>query len=138
MAKIKTVRNDGDVDAFLASVPNETRRNDAIAVCKMMRGVTRQKPQMWGDAIVGFGTMTYRNTLGENEWPMVAFSPRKQALTIYINNGFANYQKLLGKLGPHTTSVSCLYVKRLADVDQKVLRQMIAESYAHERKMAST
>ncbi|MET1003626.1 MAG: DUF1801 domain-containing protein [Acidimicrobiia bacterium] len=135
MATIKTVRNDGDVGAFLASVADETRRNDAIAICKMMRGVTRKKPEMWGDAIVGFGTHSYRNARGdENDWFVVGFSPRKQNLTVYIVNGFDDYTDLLADLGPHSTSKSCLYIKRLADVDQKVLRELVTASVAHARK----
>ena len=135
MATIKTVRNDGDVDAFLASVADETRRNDAIAVCKLMRAVTRKPPEMWGDTIVGFGTHSYRNSRGDdNDWFVIGFSPRKRNLTLYIVNGFDDYDDLLARLGPHSTSKSCLYIKRLADVDQKVLRQLVTASVAHVRK----
>jgi len=134
VATIKTQRNDGDVDAFLATVGDDTRREDARAVCDLMAEVTGDPPEMWGDAIVGFGDRRYRNGTGKvAEWFVVGFSPRKLNLTLYIMDGFEQYDDLLGALGKHTTGKSCLYVKRLADVDLQVLKRLVETSVAHVR-----
>lgn len=132
MAELKTSRNDRDVDAFLASVENERRRSDAIAVKGLMTEITGDEPQMWGDSIVGFKTYLYTPGAGgaEREWFTVGFSPRKAALTLYIMDGFSEYETLLGSLGKHTTGKSCLYIKKLEDVDIDVLRQLITRSVA--------
>lgn len=89
---------------------------------------------MWGDSIVGFGIMHDKNTPGGGDWPLIGFSPRKQALTLYIMTGFDGYEKLLSKLGKHKTGKACLYIKKLADVDQNVLREMIFRSILKQRQ----
>ena len=95
-----------------------------------MQEVTGEPPVMWGDSIVGFGTYHYRYKSGrEGDWPRTGFSPRKQYLAIYIMPGFDSYEALLARLGKHRTSVSCLYINKLADVDLDVLREIIAESH---------
>ena len=92
--------------------------------------VTGEQPTMWGGSIVGFGTYHYRYASGrEGDGPAVGFSPRKQALTIYVSEGFEAYDDLLARLGPHSTGKSCLYIKRLADVDEDVLRSLVEGGY---------
>lgn len=126
MAEPKTTKNDASVAAFLAGVQDPRRRADAEAVCELMTEVTGESPVMWGSSIVGFGSYRYRYATGrQGDWPAVAFSPRKQSLTIYVSQGFDAYQDLLGRLGPHSTGRSCLYIKRLSDVDTDVLRRLV-------------
>ena len=130
MADIKTVENDGDVEAFLASVANETRRNDARTLIDLMQRVTGLPPRMWGPSIIGFGRYHYKYASGhEGDMCAAGFSPRKAALTVYFE-GFDDYTDDLARLGPHTTSVSCLYIKRLDDIDLGVLEDMLRRSYA--------
>jgi hypothetical protein len=126
MAEPRTVRNRTSVQEFLAAVPDPRRRADAQALCALMTEVTGAQPQMWGTSIVGFGTYHYRYASGrEGDWPAVGLSPRKQALTVYISAGFDAYTELLGRLGPHSTGRSCLYLKRLSDVDEEALRGLV-------------
>jgi len=135
MAELKTKRNKGDVDAFLDSVANEKRRQDSFTVLELMKQVTGKKPEMWGDSIVGFGSYHYKYASGrEGDWFLVGFSPRAQNLTLYIMAGFDTYETLLGKLGKHTTGKSCLYIKRLEDVDMDVLKELVRRSVEHMEK----
>lgn len=130
MSDLKTQVNDASVEDFLAAVPNARRREDSGKVLDLMREVTGEPARMWGDSIVGFGTYHYRYKSGrEGDWPRTGFSPRKQYLAIYIMPGFAEYEALLSRLGKHRTSVSCLYINKLADVDMDVLREIVAGSY---------
>lgn len=97
----------------------------------MMREISGEQPVMWGPSIIGFGSIHYRYKSGrEGDIPLLGFSPRKTAITIYFSEGFSDYQAELAHLGKHTTSVSCLYIKRLADIDVAVLRQMLVHSEA--------
>lgn len=132
MAELKTSRNDGDVDAFLDSVDNETRRRDALVMKDLMADITGEKPEMWGNSIVGYGAYTYKPKSGGslNEWMKVGFSPRKQSLTLYIMDGFSDYESLLGQLGNHSTGKACLYIKDLNNVDMDVLKNLITASVA--------
>ncbi len=118
------------MEDFLAAVPNARRREDSGKVLDLMLEVTGEPARMWGDSIVGFGTYHYRYKSGrEGDWPRTGFSPRKQYLAIYIMPGFDEYEALLSRLGKHRTSVSCLYINKLADVDMDVLREIVAGSY---------
>lgn len=126
---IKTQPHDGDVEAFLDAVANDRRRQDARRMLAIMTEITGERPVMWGPSIVGFGESEYTNTTGTNVWPRTGFSPRKASLTVYIMEGFDNHQDLLARLGPHTHSVSCLYIKDLAKVDEPVLRELITTSW---------
>ena len=127
---MKTQLNDASVEDFLASVGNARRRQDSADVLELMQDVTGETPRMWGDSIVGFGSYHYRYKSGrEGDWPRIGFSPRKQYLAIYIMPGFGDYQDLLTRLGKHRTSVSCLYINKLADVGRDVLREIIAAAY---------
>ncbi len=132
MAEPKTRENDGNVEAFLASVEPEWKRQDSFELRDIFQEVTGEEPRMWGDSILGFGkyTMTYADGKKRN-WAATGFSPRKQSFTVYISDGFDEYQALLSKLGKHTTSKVCVYFKRLEDVDESVLRELIATSYRH-------
>lgn len=126
MAEPKTSRNATSVADFLAGVADPHRRADAEAVCALMADVTGAEPVMWGSGIVGFGTYHYEYASGRaGDWPPVALSPRKQALTVYLSEGFEAQADLLDRLGPHSVGKSCLYLKRLSDVDQQVLRALV-------------
>ncbi|HLL67900.1 MAG TPA: DUF1801 domain-containing protein [Micromonosporaceae bacterium] len=130
MAEPKTTANRADPADFLAAVPDPDRRADAQALCALMADVTGAQPVMWGSSIVGFGSYHYRYASGrEGDSAAVSFAPRKQALTIYLSEGFEAYGDLLGRLGPHRTGKSCLHLKRLADVDQQVLRSLVAGGF---------
>ena len=97
-----------------------------------MRRVTGDEPAMWGPSIVGFGSYHYKYASGrEGDWMKVGFSPRKQQLTLYIMSGFSRFDELMGRLGKHSTGKSCLYIKRLEDVDLGVLEELVRESVAH-------
>ena len=131
MAAIKTQKNDVDVLTFLESVNDEIKRKDAMTLLAMMKKITRQEPKMWGSSIVGFGSFHYKSERSkqEGDWFMTGFSPRKQNLTVYIIPGFAKYETLMKKLGKFKTSVSCLYINKLADVDSKILIELITVAY---------
>ncbi|SRR5690606_11806294 len=134
MAQLKTQPHGGDVTAFLNQVDDAEKRADCFTLLQMMQEVTGEPPVMWGDAMVGFGRYRYKYASGrEGEWFLTGFAPRKQNLTVYIIAGFEDYEGLLARLGKHRTSVSCLYVKRLADVDLDVLRELVTRSVAHMR-----
>jgi uncharacterized protein YdhG (YjbR/CyaY superfamily) len=128
----KTRPTDASVADFIAAVPDAQKRADCAAVSTLMEKVTKAKPVMWGPGIVGFGSMPLYYANGKSlDWPLVGFSPRKEALTLYIMAGFENYEPLMAKLGKHKIGKSCLYIKKLADVDQKVLKQLIEQSVKH-------
>ena len=125
MAENKTMPTDADVGAFIDGVDSDRRRQEARTVLALMREITGEEPVMWGPSIIGFGRVHYRYDSGrEGDMPAAAFSPRKSQLTVYIDE-FDEREELLEQLGPHSTGKSCLYIKRLADVDQDVLEQML-------------
>lgn len=130
MAELKTRVNDAaSVDAFIDSVEDEEKRRDCLQIMKMMKQAARAEPKMWGTSIVGFGNYHYKYASGrEGDWMLTGFSPRRQNITLYIMTGFERYGDLLKKLGKHTSGVSCLYIKRLKDVDVKVLKELVSES----------
>jgi len=132
VAEPKTRPTDADVGAFLESVADERRRDDAKAVCRLMQEVTSEEPVLWGTSIVGFGSVRLRYASGrELDWPVTGFSPRKTATTVYLMDGFEERSDLLARLGPHSTGKSCLYLTRLSDVDLAVLRELVSESVRH-------
>lgn len=129
MAENKTQRNKKSVSAFLKSVEDPQRRADAVEICKLMEKITKRKPEMWGDSLIGFGSYHYKYASGrEGEWFLTGFSPRKQNLTLYIMTGFDKYDELMKKLGKYKTGKSCLYLNKLSDADPKVLQKLIRES----------
>jgi hypothetical protein len=128
-AEVKTKVNDASVTEFLDGVADEQRRNDCYEILKMMKQVTKEEPKMWGSSIVGFGSYHYKGKSGrEGDWMLTGFSPRKQALTLYLMGGFEAHDELLEKLGKFTTGAGCLYIKRLGDVDKKVLKELVQAS----------
>jgi hypothetical protein len=137
MAKaLKTQKNKASVKEFLDKVPDERRKKDARAVSALMEDVTGEKPSMWGGSMVGFGSYHYKYDSGqEGDWPLVAFSPRKDSLTLYIMPGFAEYSELLEKLGKHKTGRSCLYIKSLDDVHVPTLKTLVRQSVKHMKQM---
>ena len=132
MAELKTKRTDSSVKAFLDKVTDESRRKDCQALVRMMTRAVKAKPKMWGPAIIGFGDYRYKYASGrENDWFLVGFSPRKQDLTLYIMAGFDRFDALLATLGKYKTGKSCLYIKRLSDIDLSVLEALIVASVKH-------
>lgn len=131
MAELKTRPTDASVEEFLNKVEDDKKRKDAFELLEIFKKVTGEEPKMWGDSIVGFGTYVYKYASGRTaEWMECGFSPRKQNLTVYIMTGFDGFGEALSKLGKHKTGKSCLYIKKLKDIDQAVLEKMIAESIA--------
>lgn len=129
----KTQPTDAAVADFIAALPDAVRRDDCNALIDTMRRASGKPPRMWGPAIVGFGNYHYRYESGRSgEMPQVAFSPRKGDLTLYLMPGFEQQQAqaLLARLGKHKVGKSCLYIKRLADVDRGVLDELIDGSLA--------
>lgn len=132
MAELKTKENDASVEAFIDSVDDETKREDSRWLLRMMSDVTGEEPKMWGTSIIGFGSYHYKYASGrEGDWPKTGFSPRKQSLTLYIMDGFGKYDELMEQLGKHKTGKSCLYIKRLSDVDTGVLKKLVKASVKH-------
>ena len=135
MTELKTKVNDADVVAFLNGVADERKRQDCFAVLELMRRVTGAEPKMWGDSIVGFDSYRYIYATGRSgDWPITGFSPRAQNITLYIMAGFDQYDVLLARLGKHKIGKSCLYIKRLTDVDLTVLEELVALSVEHMRR----
>jgi hypothetical protein len=130
MSELKTKVNNASVKDFLNSVENEQIRKDCFEISKMMENITKAKPKMWGASIVGFGSYHYIGKSGrEGDWMLTGFSPRKQNLTLYLMGGFDSVNNLLKKLGKYKTSAgSCLYIKKLDDVDKKVLKELVIAS----------
>jgi Domain of unknown function (DU1801) len=130
----KTKPTKWSVDGFINALTDQRKRADAKALVKVMQRATGEMPKMWGPSIVGFGSYHYAYDSGrEGDMPLVGFSPRKAAIVLYIMTGFSNREALLAKLGKHTTGKACLYVKTLADVDQKVLETLVVKSVAATR-----
>lgn len=136
MADNKTQPTAASVRAFLAAVPNAKRREDSLVVAAMMEKATGAPPRMWGPSIVGFGSYHYTYASGrEGDAPLTGFSPRKEALTLYILGGFDTYDELVRQLGRCRTGKACLYIKSLDDVNLKVLRRLITASVRHMRRL---
>ena len=135
MAEQKTLPTKVSVEQFLKTVEKKKKRNDCLKLTDMMQKITKEKPIMWGPAIVGFGSYKYKYSSGHEGVSCIAgFSPRKAAIALYIVPGFKNYQEHLKKLGKHKTSGSCLHIKKLSDVDETVLKEMIREGYKDKKE----
>ena len=125
-AQLKTAPTGASVTEFLNSIDHEERRRDAKRLAKLLRETTGKRPKMWGPSIVGYGKYAYKYTSGrEGEYFRAGFSPRKANLVVYIMPGYTNFSDLLKKLGPHKIGKSCLYLKRLDDIDLKVLQRLV-------------
>ncbi len=128
MAANKTVKTDASVDDYLVGIAGP-RGEDARTLNDLLTAATGLEPALWGPSIVGYGDRHLVYESGrELEWFQVGFAARKQALTLYLTEGFEGYDELLERLGPHTTGVGCLYVKRLSDVDSAVLTELVRRS----------
>lgn len=135
MAELKTQATSQDPQEFLETIQPADKKQDGFTLLEMFKKVTGEKPVMWGSSIVGFGKYHYKSerSTQEGDWPLVSFSPRKQNLSLYIMNGIHTSPELK-KLGKHKASVGCLYINKLADVDEKVLAKLIKESYEHMKR----
>ena len=139
MAENKTKATKVSVTAFINSIDDKQKRADVRKVAAMMRKATGKRAKMWGSSIVGYGTYHYKYESGrEGDFMVSGFSPRKQALTVYIMAGFKEFEALMKKLGKYKTGKSCLYIKRLSDVDEKVLERLIVGSVKYMRKNYKT
>ena len=127
MAEQKTKKSGESVEAFIDAVPDEQKRSDSYTLLKMMQEITGESPHMWGPSLIGFGDYHYRYESGcSGDWFVVGFSPRKAAISIYLTCGLnERFSSHLKRLGKHKTGVGCLYVKKLSDIDQAVLREMV-------------
>lgn len=126
----KTIVTDVDVYDFIATVDDAQKRQDSLTLIEIMQDITGHPPLMWGPSIIGFDRYHYKYDSGhEGEYCVVGFSPRKNALVLYLLNGYEEAEPQLEKLGKYTIGKSCLYIKRLSDIDLEVLREMIKTSY---------
>ncbi|MEK6480004.1 DUF1801 domain-containing protein [Catalinimonas sp. 4WD22] len=129
MATLKTQPNSSSVEAFLNGIEDQKKKADSLALLKLFEEWTHHSPKMWGDSIVGYGTYHYRYDSGrEGDWFLTGFSPRKQNLSLYIMPGFERYDNLMEKLGKYKTGKSCLYIKKLSEIDLNVLKELISQS----------
>lgn len=126
---------ENSVYEFLDSL-SEKRKLEGLELIEMMKKISKEEPVLWGDSIIGFGIQHYKYPTGrEGDVPLLAFSPRKARVTIYFNEGFDQYyREYLEKLGKYKTSVSCLYINKLSDVDLKVLEEMLTHSFQYQSK----
>lgn len=139
MAENKTKATKASVTEFINSIDDKEKRADVRKVAAMMRRATGKRAKMWGSSIVGYGNYHYKYESGrEGDFMLTGFSPRKQALTVYIIPGFSHFEKLMAKLGKYKTGRSCLYIKRLSDVDEKILERLIDSSVKHMHKTYKT
>jgi hypothetical protein len=134
VAENKTKATKVSVVGFLKKIPDVQKREDSFVLLRLMKDVTKLEPKMWGPSIVGFGQYHYKYDSGrEGDMPIAGFSPRKQTLVVYIVPGL-EYGDMLARLGKHSTGVSCLYFKRLSDIDVPTLKKIVAKSVVHMRK----
>lgn len=134
MAENKTKPTTVSVTAYIEALADPAKRTDAKALVKMMQAAAGEKAKMWGPSIIGFGSYHYKYESGrEGDMPLIAFSPRKSATVLYGMTGFSGADALLAKLGKHTTGKGCLYIKKLADVDPKVLETLATKALAAKR-----
>lgn len=137
MAELKTKVNQASVTKFLDNIPDEVKRKDSYTLLAMFQKATGAEPKMWGSSIIGFGTYHYIYASGrEGDWLMAGFSPRKQALTLYMLGSWDQNAELLPKLGKHSMGKGCLYIKRLSDVNLPVLQSLIDEAVRRASKQA--
>ena len=126
MAELKTKKTGASVAAFIAGIEDDATRKDCKALLTIFKDATKAKPCMWGSAIVGFGDFQYTRGRASYEWFLAGFSPRKQNLVLYLMSGYERFPELMAKLGKHATGKSCLYIKRLSDVDVPTLKKLVA------------
>jgi hypothetical protein len=135
MAELKTKKTEESVEDFLNRITDEKKRQDSFTILELMKKETRGEARMWGPSIIGFGDYRYKYSDGhEIDWFVAGFSPRKQNLTLYLFGGYERYQDLMKKLGKYKNGKSCLYIKKIEDIDLQVLRELVRQSVAHARK----
>jgi hypothetical protein len=136
MAKNKTIETSISVNDFINALKDETKRKDSFNLIELIKRETGIEPKMWGSSIVGFDSYHYKYDSGhEGDSPLVAFSPRASAITLYLSGHFENRDELLGKLGKHKTDKGCIYIKNLDSINIEVLRKMIINHINHIREM---
>jgi hypothetical protein len=129
MASNKTQITDMSVEDFLQSITTESIRKDCYELCAMMQDITKEKPVMWGNSMVGFGQYSYKYKTGrEGTWFIVGFSPKKKNISVYCMSGFEQHDQILAQLGKFTVGSSCLYINSLSDIHNHVLRELISHS----------
>lgn len=132
MAKNKTFETIESVSDFLDRLDSEIKKNDSLLICDLMKEATGHEAKMWGPSIIGFGSMHYKYESGhEGDVPLIGFSPRKNAMTLYMASNFPEKEELLKNFGKHKLSKSCIYVNKLKDIDVGVLKQLIKASVSH-------
>lgn len=135
MAELKNQPSKDSVDYFLKNIEDEQKQKDCFELLKMFSNITKCKPVLWGKSIVGFGKYHYKYESGrEGDWFITGFSPRKQNISIYILSGFKTYEELMNKLGKFKTGSSCLYIKKLDEIDGTILKKLIKESFENMNK----
>lgn len=134
-AEIKTKQNEASVADFLQAIADETKRKDSEVILGLMTEITGEEPKMWGAAMIGFGKLRYKSpTSGrEVDWFKIGFSPRKTNLSLSLTINIQKHTPILEKLGKHKTGMGCLYINKLADVDQQVLKQLMIAAFNEER-----
>ena len=136
MAKNKTTETNSSVTEFVNKVENEVKRNDSFKLIEIFKSITGFEPKMWGPTIIGFGNYHYKYESGhEGDAPLAGFSPRKDSLVLYFASEYENREFLLSQLGKHKSSKACVYVKKLSDIDIKILQTMIVNSMNYARKL---
>ena len=136
MAKNKTTETNSSVTEFVLKVENEVKRDDSFKLIEIFKSITGFEPKMWGPTIIGFGSYHYKYESGhEGDAPLAAFSPRKDSLVLYFATEFENREVLLSQLGKHKSSKSCVYVKKLSDIDLKILEIMTVNSMTYVTKL---
>lgn len=136
MAELKTKPNEASVLDFLATIEDKKKRDDCYEIMNMMEEVSGEQPKMWGKSIIGYGTYHYKYASGrEGDWMRIAFSPRKQNLTLYLLSGVESHPELLEKIGKYKNGKSCFYIKKLDDIDRNILKQLMIASLEKLQKM---
>ena len=136
MATNKTTETTTSVPAFIKKVEPETKRDDCLLIIEIMKSVTKLDPKMWGPAIVGFGSYHYKYDSGhEGDAPLIAFSPRKAEIVLYLGAAFEQREELLNKFGKYKAKGGCMYIKKIADVDVAILKKLITNSYKHSKSI---
>ena len=135
-AKVKTVETKNSVTDFINLIPDETKKSDCFNLIEIMKEQSGFEPKLWGPSIVGFGSYHYKYESGrEGEAPLVAFSPRKSEISLYLSSSFENREELLQKFGKHKSAKACIYVKRLEDINISILKKMISLSIKHIKRL---
>ena len=135
MATLKTQPSEQNVMAYLDQIEDPQQKEDALSILEMMKGISKEPPKMWGDSMVGFGSYHYKYASGrEGDWFLTGFSPRKKQISLYIMAGFEAHEDLLKNLGKYKTGKSCLYIKKLSDIDKEVLEKLIRKSVEYMRE----